>query len=85
MCAVNFGAKLMEMLGEGLDNFGPQVSEELSRLGKQGAMESASLIFNGSAFVPYGPGAYSKEQEQAGMETEGIQPPQIELDTGRDM
>jgi hypothetical protein len=84
---MNFGEKLVQMMNEGLDNFGPQVGSELARLSTQGAMEISSALFNGSAFVPYGPGAYSKEQEQTGMQTEGIQqePPQVEMDTGRSM
>jgi hypothetical protein len=37
---------------------------EMSRLGTQGAMELASALFNGNAFVPYGPGQYTPSQEQ---------------------
>ena len=47
----------------GLDNFGPEVSAELSRLGTQGAMEMAQALFNGAAFTPYGPGQYTPTPE----------------------
>jgi hypothetical protein len=80
---MNFGEKLMEMVNEGLDNFGPQVSRELERLGTQGAMESASLIFHGSAFVPYGPGQYTPTPEQS--ESQQVEAPQNEMDNGRSM
>ena len=39
------------------------VGAELSRLGVQGQMELASAIFNGDAFVPYGPGQITPEPE----------------------
>jgi hypothetical protein len=32
------------------------IGNETKRLGTQGAMELASALFNGQAFVPYGPG-----------------------------
>jgi len=54
------------------------VKAELSRLGTQGAMELASALFNGSGFVPYGPGAYTPDveqekaqQQELGLEREG--------------
>lgn len=40
------------------------VKAEMSRLGTQGAMELASALFNGSGFVPYGPGQYTPTVEQ---------------------
>jgi hypothetical protein len=36
----------------------PEIGAELKRLGVQGSMELASALWNGSAFVPYGPGQY---------------------------
>jgi hypothetical protein len=56
----------------GLDNFGPEVSAELSRLGTQGAMEMAQALFNGAAFTPYGPGQYTPtpEMEKGSQELE---------------
>lgn len=50
----------------GLDSLLPQVMAELSRLGKQGAMEAASALFGGSGFVPYGPGQYTPAVEGHG-------------------
>jgi hypothetical protein len=71
-------------LFKGLKNFVPETLAELKRLGAQGGMEAANLLFNGQAFVPYGPGqnpakpekeqqgqeqdAAGHEQEQGGME-----------------
>ena len=46
-----------------LKDFGPELGEELKRLGKQGSMEIANSLYNGSDFVPYGPGAYGEEPE----------------------
>ncbi len=48
----------------GLKNLVPEVSAELSRLGTQGAAEIASGLFNGSGFVPYGPGQIPSTPEQ---------------------
>jgi hypothetical protein len=51
----------------GLRNLGPQLGAEVSRLGTQGSMELASMLFSGQGFVPYGPGQYTPNQshEQA--------------------
>jgi hypothetical protein len=46
------------------------VKAEAKRLGVQGQMEAASAIFNGHAFVPYGPGQKATEAEKA------IEPPE---------
>jgi hypothetical protein len=46
-----------------------EVGEEMKRMGVQGQMELASAIFNGHAFVPYGPGQRATEAEKA------IEPP----------
>ena len=66
---------MKESLGKiapGLKNFGPEVGAELKRLGKQGSMELANTLFNGSAFVPYGPGQYTQapELDKGGQEAE---------------
>jgi len=53
----------MSAIAPGLENIGPQVSAELSRLGTQGAMEMAQALFNGAAFTPYGPGQYTPTLE----------------------
>ena len=56
----------------GLENIGPEVGAELSRLGTQGAMEMAQALFNGAAFTPYGPGQYTPtpEMEKGSQELE---------------
>ena len=56
-----------------MSKFFDDIGAEVKRLGTQGSMETANALFNGSAFVPYGPGAYTKntpqnEQEEAGYE-----------------
>jgi hypothetical protein len=40
-----------------------QAAPEVGRLGTQGSMELASLLFNGHGFVPYGPGQYTPSPE----------------------
>jgi hypothetical protein len=55
----------------GLTNAIPEIGAELKRLGVQGQMEMASAIFNGNAFVPYGPGQRTTEAENA------IEPPEL--------
>jgi len=81
---MKFTDKVMEMLGEGLSNAGPQISAELSRLGTQGTMELASGMFNGNGFVPYGPGQYTPSIEPAAPEkTEPAQ--EVEHEQGRGM
>jgi hypothetical protein len=64
------GQKFFEALKEqiheiapGLKDVVPEVKAELGRMGTQGQMELASALFNGSAFVPYGPGQYTPSQE----------------------
>lgn len=47
----------------GLNNVAGDIKAELSRLATQGTMELASGLFNGSAFVPYGPGQYTPSPE----------------------
>jgi hypothetical protein len=49
----------------GLKNAIPEIGAELKRLGVQGQMEAASLIFQGHGFVPYGPGQNKTEAEKA--------------------
>ena len=50
-------------LFKGIKNFVPDVAAEAKRLGTQGQMELANALFNGSAFVPYGPGQYTPSPE----------------------
>jgi hypothetical protein len=70
----------MSSLFDRLGDIVPEVGAELNRLGKQGQMELANALFNGSAFVPYGPGQYTPtpEMEQAGQEQQMIDSPEIE-------
>ncbi len=64
-------------IAPGLENIGPEVGAELSRLGTQGAMEMSQALFNGAAFTPYGPGQYTPTPElnQGGQE-QGV--PEVE-------
>ncbi|MBI5764515.1 MAG: hypothetical protein HZA51_13425 [Planctomycetes bacterium] len=55
----------LKAIAPGMNNFLPEVSGELRRLNTQGAMELASALFHGSAFVPYGPGQYTPSPERA--------------------
>jgi hypothetical protein len=50
-------------IAPGLKNIGPDIGAELNRLGTQGSMEFASGMWNGNAFVPYGPGQYTPDPE----------------------
>jgi len=49
----------VQAVAPGLKDLMPEAKAEMSRLGTQGAMELASALFNGSGFVPYGPGQYT--------------------------
>lgn len=64
---------------ERLKDIPRETGSELHRLGVQGSMELASALFNGHAFVPYGPGQWKgperegapqqdKQQERGGIE-----------------
>jgi hypothetical protein len=76
-------------IAPGLENVGPQVSAELSRLGTQGAMEMAQALFNGAAFTPYGPGQYTPtpEVDKGGQEldVQKAEPQQEQERGGREM
>ncbi|WP_254509531.1 hypothetical protein [Anatilimnocola floriformis] len=52
-------------IAPGLKDLGADVGAEVSRLGTQGSMEIANVLFNGQAFVPYGPGQYTPDQQQS--------------------
>jgi hypothetical protein len=62
----------VQAIAPGLRDVLPEGKAEMSRLGTQGAMELASALFNGTAFVPYGPGQYTpakeNQQQERGME-----------------
>ena len=49
----------------GMQRFMQEVTAELKREGTQGSMEFASALFNGHAFVPYGPGQYTPSEDLA--------------------
>ena len=84
MSAENDGQGLFGAIVEGIqaiapgltwDNIVQDVGVEATRLGVQGQMEAASALFNGDAFVAYGPGQYTPSPEH-GMEQEAIAPPE---------
>jgi hypothetical protein len=56
--------------GLSMSNVMSDIGAEVRRLGVQGQMEAASALFNGQAFVPYGPGQRVTEAERA------IEPPE---------
>ena len=49
---MEFGEKLSQMFDKAVGEIG----QELGRLGVQGSAELGSALFNGNAYVPYGPG-----------------------------
>lgn len=49
----------------GLKRAGNEIGAEFSRLGTQGATELAAALFNGHAFVLYGPGQRPAQPELA--------------------
>jgi hypothetical protein len=55
--------QLFGVVVEGVKEASQEIGVEMKRLGVQGTMELASALFNGSAFVPYGPGQYTPKQE----------------------
>ncbi len=61
--------------GLSLSNIASDVGAEMRRLGVQGQMEAASALFNGDAFVPYGPGQRVTEAERA------IEPPEPAIES----
>lgn len=75
--AVLPGLSLGSILGD--------IGAELGRLGVQGQMEMASALFNGSAFVPYGPGQYTPSEPDHGLPIETMIPPEVEQSMGREM
>jgi hypothetical protein len=54
----------------------------LGRLGVQGQMEAASALFNGNAFVPYGPGQYTPSEPDHGLPIEAMKQPEVEQSRG---
>ena len=71
--------------GLSLSNILSDIGSELGRLGVQGQMEMASALFNGNAFVPYGPGQYTPTPDQSpdhGLPIEAMKQPEIEQSRG---
>jgi hypothetical protein len=64
---------------------GSEIGAELKRLGVQGQMELANGLFNGNAFVPYGPGQYTPTPEQTSASEQAQPDAQVpEHDHGRE-
>ena len=80
MAKRDFFDVLKETLGKGMKNIGEDVGAELSRLGKQGALEMAQALFNGAAFTPYGPGQYTPTK---GVEANEVQKAEAEKEQDR--
>ena len=53
----------VQAVAPGLQSLVPEFQAEMKRLGTQGAMELASVLFNQHGFVPYGPGQYTPSVE----------------------
>jgi hypothetical protein len=64
---------LKDMVGNGIKNFIPDVVAELQRQGRHGSLEICQGLWNGNAFTPYGPGAYTKDARGIGMRMDGVQ------------
>lgn len=69
----DFFEALKGMVGDGLKNLVPDILAEAKRLGTHGAVELGQALFNGAAFTPYGPGAYTKDAKEVGMKMDGVQ------------
>ena len=71
--------------GLSLSNILSDIGSELGRLGVQGQMEMASGLFNGSAFVPYGPGQYTPDEKAPdhGLPIEAMQQPEVQQEQSR--
>jgi hypothetical protein len=68
--------------GLSLSNILSDIGSELSRLGVQGQMEAASALFNGNAFVAYGPGQYTPSEPDHGLPIEAMKQPEVEQSRG---
>jgi hypothetical protein len=72
-------------IAPGLENIGPEIGAELSRLGTQGAMEMAQALFNGAAFTPYGPGQYTPTPDvDKGSQEHEVQKTEPHQEQGRE-
>lgn len=88
----------VEGIKEGVQAFAPgltlkdilqDVGAELKRLGVQGQMEVSSALFNGGAFVPYGPGQWKGPGREGapehGLPEEAQHQQEQEQERGREM
>ena len=89
MARRDFFEVMKEMLSKGMENIGADVGAELSRLGRQGALETAQALFNGAAFTPYGPGQYTPTKQEGngvhGPEVQKAEPEKEQERGGREM
>lgn len=65
MKAAELAKQLFEGLRETARDGLTQITAEVGRQGTQTTMELASALFNGHAFVPYGPGQYTPTPDRA--------------------
>lgn len=56
-----------------LQDIVPEVAAEAKRSVTQGSMETASALFSGHSFVPYGPGQYTPSNEQQQQQQRGME------------
>ena len=61
-----------------------QIGAEVKRLSTHGQMELANAIFNGSGFVPYGPGHYTPSTPKEGTKAPQPEPMQERESMGRE-
>jgi hypothetical protein len=60
----NWLEKALHKAQERIKEMGSEIGAELKRLGTHGSMELSSALWNGNAFVLYGPGRYTPTAEQ---------------------
>jgi hypothetical protein len=86
---LKYAGETIQQVAPGLSwsNVVSDVKAEAKRLLVQGAAESASLVFQGHAYVPYGPGQNKTAAEKAlePPEQPAIESPEHEQSHGRSM
>lgn len=78
-------SKRVREMWEYLKDHSKEIGAELHRLGVQGSMETASALFNGHAFVPYGPGQWKDAEREGSQQQEQPQQEQQQERGGREM
>ena len=73
----------MSAVREFFERIKQESGAELSRLGTQGSAELAGALFNGHAYVPYGPGQSASEPEHGVAAPEPAPEPQVEPEMER--